>query len=31
VLHPREKRKGDLADIQYFEPLPGQKKPEPGI
>lgn len=27
VLRPREKRSGDLNDILYFDPLPGQQKP----
>ncbi|MBI5586708.1 MAG: Zn-ribbon domain-containing OB-fold protein [Deltaproteobacteria bacterium] len=28
VLRPQEERIGDLSDILYFQPLPGQKKPE---
>jgi uncharacterized OB-fold protein len=28
VLRPQEERIGDLSDIRYFEPLPGQKKPQ---
>jgi len=28
VLRPKEERIGDLSDIRYFEPLPGQKKPQ---
>ena len=27
VLRPRSERIGDLSDVMYFEPLPGQKKP----
>ncbi len=28
VLRPKEERIGDLSDIRYIEPLPGQKKPQ---
>ncbi len=28
VLRPKDERIGDLSDIRYFEPLPGQKKPQ---
>ncbi len=28
VLRPKEERIGDLSDIRYIEPLPGQKKPK---
>ncbi len=28
VLRPKEERIGDLSDIRYFEPLPGQTKPQ---
>jgi len=28
VLRPQSERIGDLSDVLYFEPLPGQKKPE---
>jgi uncharacterized OB-fold protein len=31
VLRPREERIGDLSDIRFFEPLPGQKKPQPSM
>lgn len=27
VLRPKEERTGDLSDIRYFDPLPGQVKP----
>ena len=27
VLRPRSERIGDLSDVMYFEPLPGQKRP----
>ena len=27
VLRPKEERIGDLSDIRYFDPLPGQVKP----
>ncbi len=27
VFHPDDMRKGDLSDIRYFDPLPGQEKP----
>jgi len=28
VLRPQEKRIGDLSDILYFDPLPGQTRPK---
>lgn len=27
VLRPKAERIGDLSDVMYFEPLPGQKRP----
>jgi hypothetical protein len=27
VLRPKTERIGDLSDVMYFEPLPGQKRP----
>lgn len=27
LLRPKEERRGDLSDIVYFDPLPGQEKP----